>query len=396
MHAPMHSILNTRGPNQKYHQSCKLMGQEIKATQNVALIIGVTGLVGKELARSLTMRSEWKVYGIARRPDGFPSQGYNYYFISCDLLDPVDTMEKLSLLEDVTHIFWVTWASQFPLGSKECCDQNQAMMSNVLNAILPRAKALKHVSLQTGTKHYIPSAAPFDSGGVVYYDEESPRVLESYNFYYALEDLLRERLTSNVGWSVHRPGLLLGSSPRTAFNFMGSLCVYASICRHLSLPFVVGGARMCWEEAYIDASDARLVAQQHIWASTDDSVSLAIGEAFNAVSGSPFTWKEIWLALAAKFQVFVPEEMFVPSFTFSAAMHDKGPVWEEIVEKEGLKRTQMEDLANWWFMDAVFGCPVKILASRNKVERLGFGTSFGTVESILYWVDCMREEKLIP
>lgn len=367
------------------------------APENVGLIVGVTGLVGKELAQRLAARADWKVYGLARKPENLPLQDHHYQFVSCDLLDPKETTERLSLLEDVTHIFWVTWASQFPLDTQECCDQNKAMMSNALNSILPRAKSLKHVSLQTGTKHYISLSYPFDAVGEIY-DEETPRAIGGHNFYYTLEDLLKERLPRNVGWSVHRPGLLLGSSRRTVFNFMGSICVYGAICRHLNLPFVFWGARTCWQQVYIDASDARIVAEQQIWvsSSTDKGFSSPNGVAFNAINGAAFTWKEIWPAIGAKFGVEVPQDMFSSKSTYSASMYDMGRVWEEIVEREGLQKTKMEDLANWCFLDMVFRCPMKILATRNKVDRLGFATRYKALDSILYWVDCMRDDKLIP
>ncbi|KAF8397296.1 hypothetical protein HHK36_016209 [Tetracentron sinense] len=363
---------------------------------NVALICGVTGLVGKELARILVMKSRWKVYGIARKPDVLPILDSNYHFISCDLLDPVLTAQKLSSLDDITHIFWVTWASQFPLDSQECCDQNNAMMSNALNTILPRAKALKHVSLQTGTKHYISLQGPFEHMKVRYYDEDCPRISTGCNFYYTLEDLLKERLTGKVAWSVQRPGLILGSSKRTLFNFMGSLCVYGTMCRHLNLPFLFGGTRDCWDEAYVDGSDARLVAEQHIWASSNGGIYSTDVQAYNAINGHSFTWKEIWPALAAKFGAEVPEEMFSPSFLFSTAMANKGGVWEEIVAKEGLRRTKLDELANWNFLDILFRCPVKMLATRDKADRRGFTVSCRTLDSILYWIDFMREERLIP
>ena len=41
-------------------------------TNHVAVIFGVTGLVGKELARRLILKSKWKVYGIARNPESIP------------------------------------------------------------------------------------------------------------------------------------------------------------------------------------------------------------------------------------------------------------------------------------------------------------------------------------
>lgn len=364
--------------------------------QSVAIIFGVTGLVGKELAKRLISKPKWRVYGVARRPEIAPIQSCNYRFISCDLLNPSDTLRSLSNLGDVTHVFWVTWASQFPLDSSECCDQNKAMMCNALEAILPNSPSLRHFSLQTGMKHYVSLQNPFNGQQVYYYNEDCPRASAKYNFYYHLEDLLKEKLAGKAGWSVHRPGLLIGSSRRTLYNFMGCLGVYGSICKHLELPFVFGGTRECWEEVCIDGSDAGLVAEQQIWAATNESISLTNGQAFNSINGPSFTWKEIWPALAEKFEVQVPEEMFLQDHWYSKVMADKKEVWRAIVEKEGLVQTEMEDLANWDFLDILFRCPVKLLGTRDKVDRLGFTRQCKTLDSILNCVDCMRHEKLIP
>lgn len=371
-------------------------------TKNIAVIFGATGLVGKELVKKLLSKPRWKVYGVARRADQALSkliQNPNYQFISCDLLNLIETKQKLSSLREVTHLFWVTWASQFPLDSQECCDQNKAMMENALNAILPRTSSLKHVSLQTGAKHYVSIGSGFQEGGLGFlYGEDSPRVGGGRNFYYALEDLLRLRLAAgNVAWSVHRPGLIMGSSVRTLFNFMGSLCVYGAICRHLNLPFLFGGTRRCWEEMYIDGSDAGLVAEQHIWAAINDKIYSSDGQALNAINGDSFTWREIWRAMAMKLGAEVPEEMFSEDFVFSEAMGDKGEVWKEIVKKEELVETEMGDLANWEFVDQLFRCPMKMTASREKADRLGFQARCDdTLECVLYWVDRMRDERLIP
>lgn len=371
-------------------------------TNSVAIIFGVTGLVGRELARRLLLESSWKVYGVARNPEILTPPTLIspcYHFISCNLLNPLETQKKLSGLQDVTHVFWVTWASQFPLDTQESCEQNRSMMSNALNSILSTAKNLKHVSLQTGTKHYVSLQAPFDEEKLHhYYHEEYPRMSRAPNFYYALEDLLMEKLNNgNVSWSVHRPGLLLGSSVRSFYNFMGSLCVYGAICKHLNLPFVFGGTRKCWEEAYIDGSDARLVADQHIWAAEkSDTLSTNNGQAFNSINGPSFTWKEDWPIVGKKLGVQVPQDMFVGNFWFSKAMPEKQQVWQEIVEENGLVQTSVEDLANWEFLDALFRFPLKLLGSRDKVDELGFGARYKTLNSILYWIDCMRDDKLIP
>lgn len=367
--------------------------------KNVAIIFGVTGLVGRELAKRLiSSKPKWKVYGVARNPEIIPIKSSSYHFIACDLLDPSETEQKLSVLHDVTHMFWITWASQHPLDTPECCEQNKGMLSNALSAILPVAKALKHFSLQTGMSNYEGvNVKTVDH----LFDEEWPRPTKrSCNFYYVLEDLLHETLAGKVAWSVHRPGLLVGSSNRTLFNFMGSLCVYAAVCKHLNLPFVFGGTRECWEESYLDGSDARLVAEQQIWAAyTTGEISSTGGQAFNAINGSGFTWKQIWPTLAKKFGVAVPDEeghMFSEEFWFTTAMEDKKKVWEEIVKKENLLQTKMEDLANWQFLDILFRLPAKTLGSRAKVDGLGFTMRYETLDSILYWIDSMRDERFIP
>ncbi|GFP80593.1 3-oxo-delta(4 5)-steroid 5-beta-reductase [Phtheirospermum japonicum] len=362
----------------------------------VAAIFGVTGLVGKELARKLLSARDWKVYGIARHPDD--TAGPAYHFVSCDLLSPPEAQQKLSPLEDVTHIFWVTWATQFSLDSPECYEQNKAMMANVLNVILPKARNLKHVSLQTGMKHYISFRDPSSGREADRYDEEYPRPVAN-NFYYALEDLLGERLPGyNVAWSIHRPGLIFGCSHRTLFNFIGSLCVYGAICKYLNLPFVFGGIKECWEEMYIDGSDARLVAGQHIWASTTitNNNNQAQGQAFNAINGVDFSWKEIWPTIGAKLGADEKGALFSADFTFSAAMGDKGEVWKEIVVREGLVESEMKDLANWDFLDVLFRCPIKMLGSRKKVDMMGFKTKYHVLDSIFYWIDVMRADKFIP
>ncbi|XP_019087919.1 PREDICTED: iridoid synthase [Camelina sativa] len=364
--------------------------------ENVALIFGVTGLVGREIVkRLLTSKPRWRIYGVARNPE-ISSLTKMYNFISCDLLNTSETKQRLSPLQDiVTYVFWVTWSGEYPLDSDKCCLQNKMMLTNALDAILPNATRLKHFSLQTGMKHYVSLVG--EGSSLCYYSEECPRKSSGRNFYYVLEDLLKEKITGNsVVWSVHRPGLLMGSSTRTLYNFMGSLCVYGAMCKYLNLPFVFGGTRECWEESYIDGSDSNLVAEQHIFAAASGRVR-AKGEAFNAINGVGFTWKEIWPEIGKKLGVQVNETtMFDEGFLFDKEMGKRKHVWDEIVAKEKLVRTEIDDLANWVFMDLLFRFPSKLLGKREKVDKFGFKRRYRTLDSILYWIDVMRDEKLIP
>lgn len=165
--------------------------------QGVALVVGVTGIVGNSLAEILplpdTPGGPWKVYGVARRPRPNWNVDHPVDYIQCDVSDAEDTKIKFSQLTDVTHIFYVTWASRAT--EVENCQANGAMFRNILRAIIPVAPNLCHVSLQTGCKHYV---GPFESIGKIKahdppFTEDLPR-LDVPNFYYTLEDILFEEV----------------------------------------------------------------------------------------------------------------------------------------------------------------------------------------------------------
>ncbi|KAL9405026.1 hypothetical protein Peur_001998 [Populus x canadensis] len=125
-------------------------------------------------------------------------------------------------------------------------------------------------------KHYFSLRGPFYVKEVSIYVEKCSRASEGYNFYYVLEDLLKERLAGKVAWSVLRLGSLMGSSIRTLYNILGCLGING-------------------------------VAEQHICAATNDEISSRDGQAFNAINGPSFTWKEIWPVLGKKFGAEVPK-----------------------------------------------------------------------------------------
>lgn len=124
--------------------------------QNVALIIGVTGIVGNSLAeilpRANTPGGPWKVYGVARRPRPLWNVDHPIEYIQCDISSSEEIQSKLTLLTDVTQIFYVTWANR-PT-EVENCEINGKMFQNVIDAIISSCPNLSHICLQTGKKHY--------------------------------------------------------------------------------------------------------------------------------------------------------------------------------------------------------------------------------------------------
>ncbi|CAH2078096.1 unnamed protein product [Thlaspi arvense] len=364
--------------------------------ESVALIIGVTGIVGNSLAEILplsdTPGGPWKVYGVARRPRPSWNADHPIDYIQCDVSDAEDSRSKLSPLTDVTHVFYVTWTN----GSSErdICEANGSMLRNVLRAIVPNAPNLRHVCLQTGTKHYI---GPFDSLEKTDrpdppFTEDMPR-LKIQNFYYTLEDILFEEIkkVENVTWSVHRPNTIFGFSPYSLMNIVGTLCVYAAICKHEGSPLVFPGSKKAWE-GFTAASDADLVAEQQIWAAVDP---YAKNEAFNCNNADIFKWKHLWRILAEQFGI--EEYGFVEGKNLGLVemMKGKERVWEEMVKENQLQEKKLEEVGVWWFADVVLGVE-GMIDSMNKSKEHGFLGFRNSNNSFISWIDKYKAFKIVP
>ncbi|KAG2561149.1 hypothetical protein PVAP13_8KG111603 [Panicum virgatum] len=325
--------------------------------RSVALVVGSTSLVGTSLVDMLplpgTPGGPWKVYALSRRPP-----------------PPWSPPPPAS----VTH-FHVDLSDS---GAAQNREVNSAMLRNVLAVVVPSCPALAHVSLQTGTKHYMgpPEAFGRTAALDLPYTEDMPR-LDWPNFYYNQEDLLFDALARRgggegaaVSWSVHRPNLILGLSPRSAMNIVCSLCVYAAICRKEGVPLRWPGSLGTWE-GFSSASDADLVAEQQIWAAVDP---MAKNEAFNCSNGDVYRWRQqLWPILAGRFGLeWVGYEGEEKRVKVSDAMAGKEAVWAEIVEEKQLVPTQLHEVANWWFVDALFSVKLEFLDSMNKSKEHGF------------------------
>ncbi|KAL8096108.1 (S)-8-oxocitronellyl enol synthase ISY1-like [Apium graveolens] len=363
--------------------------------RSVALVVGITGIVGNSLAELLplpdTRGGPWKVYGVARRPRPPWSANHPVEYIQCDISNFEETQSRLSGLKDVTHLFYVTWASG--TNETENCEINSKMFRNLLNCIIPNAPKLQHICLQTGKKHYFGS---FFSSGIAAHDppytEDLPR-LDDPNFYYDLEDILFENVAKKDGltWSVHRPGLIFGFSPCSLMNMICTLCVYASICKHEGEVLRFPGTKEAWS-SYYEASDADLIAAQEIWAAVDPKGK---NEAFNCSNGDVFKWKHFWKVLAEQFEVECGEFEDGERLTFVELMKDKGSVWDEIVKENNLVPTKLEDVGAWWLGDFTFGieCP---LDTMNKSKEHGFLDFKNSKSSFVHWIQKLKVSKIVP
>ncbi|MBW4023088.1 MAG: SDR family oxidoreductase [Proteobacteria bacterium] len=349
-----------------------------------ALIAGVSGIVGNNLARRL-VADGWEVSGLARRPGDIPGvRG-----IAGDLLDPASLKSAVGDLRP-SHVFITTWMRQ-PTEA-ENIRVNSGMVRNLLAAVSP-GSSVECVSLVTGLKHYL---GPFEAYGkgklpATPFREEQPR-LDIDNFYYAQEDeVFAAAERDGFGWTVHRPHTVIGYALGNAMNMGMTLAVYGTICRETGRPFVFPGSDVQWN-SITDMTDARLLARHLQWASTTPT---ARNQAFNVVNGDVFRWSWMWERLAAYFGV-EPVPPPPGGLPLEKQMADAGPLWAEIVAKHGLSEPDLAVLASPWHTDADLGRPIEVLTDMSKSRRLGFLDYQPTEDSFQDLFAELRERKVIP
>ncbi|MBB5692733.1 SDR family oxidoreductase [Muricoccus pecuniae] len=350
-----------------------------------ALIAGVSGIVGNNLARRLIGQG-WQVSGLARRP---PNDIDRLRAVAADLLDPAGLQAALRD-ERPTHVFVTTWLRQ-PTEA-ENIRVNAAMVRNLLDA-LRAGGSVRHVALVTGLKHYL---GPFENYGkgqlpATPFREDQPR-LDIENFYYAQEDeVFAASARDGFGWSVHRPHTIIGYALGNAMNMGVTLATYATICRETGRPFLFPGSAAQWN-GLTDMTDARLLARHLEWASTTPA---ARNEAFNVVNGDVFRWSWMWGRIAEWFGL-EPAPFPGQGTPLDAQMADAAPIWREIAKRHGLAEPDLGRLASAWHTDADLGRPIEVVTDMGKSRRLGFLDYQATDEAFFDLFGTLRQARIIP
>jgi len=237
-----------------------------------ALIIGASGVIGRELAIHLLAQG-WQVTGVSRGRTPVP-QGCQALIL--DVTDSAAVAAALAGME-VSHVFFTAWARQE--NELENIRVNGAMVANVLAALGPSGQ-LRHAALVTGMKHYL---GPFDAYGkgavpVTPFREEQGRQPVD-NFYYEQEDRLFEAAARHgFTWSVHRPHTIIGYALGNAMNMGLTLAVYATLCKACGQPFIFPGSAAQWH-GLSDMTDAGQIARQLAWAAGSESASACAARA---------------------------------------------------------------------------------------------------------------------
>jgi nucleoside-diphosphate-sugar epimerase len=353
---------------------------------NTALIVGVSGIVGRAVADHLAALGGWTVLGLSRHAHDDLGDVKR---ASVDLMDANATTAAVAGLGKPTHVFVATWARQKT--EAESCEVNGAMTRNAIQAAIAGG-AVKHVVLVTGLKHYMGSFENYAAHELdTPFTEELPRV-PGPNFYYTQEDILFE-LAAEHGftWSVARPHTIIGYAPGNAMNLTTSLAVYAALCKETGRTFTFPGSPQQYN-GLTDMTEAGLLAKHLVWSSTTPA---AANTAFNVVNGDVFRWRKLWRQVAGYLGV-EPGAYPGEARPLAVSLADAGPDWDRIVAKYGLRPTKMEQVAPWWHVDADLGRTQETLTDMSRSRERGFLEYQRTSTAMEHLFARLRRERIVP
>lgn len=345
-----------------------------------ALVAGATGIVGRRIAERLHAKG-WDVTGLSRR---LPSRELPYRMVTVDLTDRADCGSKLAPLSDVTHVFYAA-RYDHPEGVPESVETNAAMLENLVAAVEPTARGLRHVNLVHGTKYYGHMRGPLE----LPLTEETPRA-PGPNFYFVQEDFVRERSRGKRwAYSTVRPHTFCDAEAGEPRNAALLIALHATLSRELAIPFVFPGT----EAAFQSRTQFTLVpmlARAAEWMGTEP---FCANQSYNITNGDCPRWSELWPRFAAYFGV-APGGPANLKLADTVAAREK--IWHDLVERFDLERVALADRVLWRYADYLFAPEWDIISSVSKARRDGFGESIDSAGMFIDLFDRFRLDKIIP
>ncbi|WP_104382409.1 SDR family oxidoreductase [Sphingobacterium sp. HMA12] len=351
----------------------------MEATNNTALIVGANGVIGTNLIDYLSSLGNWDVIALSRR--GGSDQSHVRY-IAVDLLDLADAVNKLNSLTNVTHIFYAAYQDRDSWAA--LVEPNLKMLVNMLTAIEPVAKSLRHVSLMQGYKVYGAHLGPFKTPAKESDAGHMPPEFNSSQLQY----LQQQQIGKNWTWSAIRPSVVGGTAPDNPMNLALLIAVYATISKALNIPLRFPGKLAAYGKL-LEMTDANLLAKATVWAATEP---LAANQAFNINNGDLFRWENLWPKIAKYFKMEVDSPL---PLSLQTMMSDKADIWEDIRTQHGLNYTYKE-VSAWAFGDFVFSWDYDFFADGSKARRMGFHEYVDTEQMFFRLFDEMRDKQIIP
>lgn len=345
-----------------------------------AVVVGARGVIGGNLVKHLVGLGDWDVIGLSRR-GGEESPQVRH--IAVDLLDRSDAQNKLSGLDETTHVFYAAYQDRASWA--ELVEPNLAMLMNSVEAIEAAAPGLQHVSLMQGYKVYGAHLGPFSTPA----KEDDPAHMPP-EFNVDQQRFLEQlQVGKSWTWSALRPSVVSGFALGNPMNLAMVIAVYASISRELGLPLRFPGKPGAYT-SLIEMTDATLLAKATVWAATDPKCA---NQAYNITNGDIFRWERMWPKIAKFFELEVAPPL---PMSLTDVMADKATVWDAMVSRHQLQPTTYHEVSSWGFGDFVFSWDYDFLADGSKARRAGFHEYVDTEAMFMNIFTELRDQRIIP
>lgn len=379
-----------------------------KQHQNVMLVVGASGIVGRAALQYFHGLNGWRAIGVSRRAPDLPGVEH----VQLDLADDAACANVVGGFHDVTHVIYAALFEKPGLlaGWVEA-DQMQTnlrMLQNLLVPLQQVAKRLQHVSLLQGTKAYGAHVGVMSVPG----KERAPRV-DHPNFYWLQEDWLKEqRRGAPWRFTIWRPPLIVGHAFGAPMNVLSAIGLYGALESALAESSREGFGWPGGRCAPIDAVDADLLARAFGWAvaaeqdaAANDSqvarvLDAAADQTFNITNGDVVVLSEIWPRLAQCFGLLCGSA--APQL-LQKTLPARAGLWSELVRRHKLKSPGLEQFAgdSLIYADVFFNAgndePMpSTLLSTLKIRQAGFAHVKDSEDMFVDWIKRLQQERVLP
>jgi len=348
--------------------------------KKVALVVGATGIVGRQLILELAS-SNWKVYGICRR---IPAKANGWIPVSINLLDPNQCQVEIQKIDPITHVFYAARHTHVDQG--EPVIENIQMLSHLLDAVLYKNNSLRHVHLVHGMKVYGSTLGPYKTPAK---ETDPPTMADT--FYFGQQALIEDRqLGQKWTWSISRPQTICGDDISQVRNLPRIIAIYAALCkargmRELDFP----GTEKAFSSIY-QVTHAPLLARAIHWMSTDEKCG---NQVFNITNGDCFRWVNIWPAFCDYFGMRPGQPR---SYKLVDLMAAKSQEWESLINQQQLLKIPFADASQWRYADYIFGFQYDVLSDQNKLRTYGFNETKDSEVMFLSIFKSIHDQGLTP
>lgn len=348
-----------------------------------AVVAGASGLVGRCIVTELRKAGGWNIIGLGRRAQTM--EGVSW--IAVDLANAADCQRAVLTagnLKEATHVFYAG-RYDHPEGVPESVEINTAMLVNLINALEPVA-SLQHVHVVHGSKYYGHQLGPVPIPMV----EHQPRA-PNQNFYFNQEDFLIARTNAGARWSysTSRPHAFCDPAIDHPRSIGLVIAVYAAIQRELGLPLDYPGTEQGFR-TMTQFTDLALLGRAAAWMATE---ARCANQSFNVVNGDTPRWCDLWSDFARVFgmRVGTPQGLRLEHW-----IKDKSAVWNAIVGKHRLHKTDLLQLALWPYGDYQLGPQWDVASSMDKARALGFRDAVDSFQMFRGQFENYRAQGIIP